>query len=290
SVVNALLLRPLPYDDPERLVDLWSDNVVNPKAPHAISYPNFADWRDQNQVFEAMAAYNQNDFNLTGIGEPQRLHGSQATYNLFGLLGVKPVIGRSFLPEEDTPGGRPVAILSYRLWQHSFGGDRGVISRSIVLDGISVEVVGVLPPGFNFSPETEVWTPLAMRYDSNMRLSLSLLGIGRLKQGVPLGQARAEMAAIAARLAEQYPVTNKNWTVKLVPLQDDVVGDFRTALLVLLGAVVLVLLISCANVANLLLAHAASRQREVAIRLALGAGRSRIIRQFLTESVMLALA
>jgi putative ABC transport system permease protein len=290
SVVNALLLKPLPYQDPGRLVDLWSDNVIDPKAPHAISYPNFIDWRDQNQVFEGMAAYTQNDYNLTGSGDPLRLHGVQTTCNLFSLLGVNPIIGRSFLPGEDTPGARPVAILSFPIWQHRFGGDRGVIGRSIELDGSSVEVVGVLPPGFNFSENAEVWKPLAMPYDPNTRLSLGLLGIGRLKQGVSLGQARSEMGGIAARLAEQYPATNKNWTVKLVPLQQDVVGEFRTALLVLLGAVVLVLLISCANVANLLLAHASSRQKEVAIRLAIGAARSRIIRQFLTESVILALA
>jgi len=290
SVVNALLLKPLPYQDSARLVDLWSDNTVDRKAPHAISYTNFVDWRDQNHTFEGMAAYTQNDSNMTGIGEPQRLHGAQATYNLFSLLGVNPVVGRSFLPAEDAPGARPVAILSFPLWQHTFGGDRGIVGRSIVLDGVSVEVVGVLPPGFNFSPETEIWTPLAGQYDNNNRLSLGLLGIGRLKQGVSLGQARSEMDGIAARLGEQYPATNKNWSVRLVPLQEDVVGEFKTPLLVLLGAVVLVLLISCANVANLLLAHAASRQKEVAIRLALGAGRSRVVRQFLTESVILGLA
>src|SRR5215471_5182762 len=290
SVVNALLLKPLPYKEPGRLVDLWSDNTVNPKAPHAISYPNFVDWRDQNQAFEGMAAYNQNDFNLTGVGEPQRLHGAQATHKLFSLLGINPVAGRFFLPEEDAPGARPVAIISFALWQHSFGGDRSIIGRSIALDGTSVEVVGVLPPGFNFSHQTEVWTPLAMPYDSNMRLSLGLLGIGRLKAGVSINQARSEMAGIASRLAEQYPVTNKNWSVKLVPLQEDVVGEFKTPLLVLLGAVVLVVLISCANVANLLLAQAASRQKEVAIRLAIGAARTRVIRQFLTESVILGLA
>jgi putative ABC transport system permease protein len=290
SVVNALLLKPLPYQDPGQLVDLWSDNTVDPKAPHAISYPNFVDWRDQSQLFDGMAAYTQNDFNLTGAGEPERLHGAQTTYNLFSVLGVNPVVGRSFLPEDDTPGARPVAILSFGIWQHRFGGDRGVIGRPIALDGSSVEVVGVLPPGFNFSRETEIWMPLAMPYDPNMRLSLGLLGIGRLKYGVKLGQARSEMAGIASRLAEQYPATNKNWSVKVVPLDEDVVGEFRTGLLVLLGAVVLVLLISCANVANLLLAHAASRQKEVAIRLAIGAARSRVVRQFLTESVILGLA
>src|SRR5215831_10045300 len=290
SVVNALLLKPLPYNEPGRLVDLWSDNTVDPKAPHAISYTNFVDWRDQNQSFDGMAAYTQNDFNLTGSGEPERVHGAQTTYNLFSLLGVNPIAGRTFLPDEDKPGATPVAILSFTIWQHKFGGDRGVVGRSIDLDGSSVEVVGVLPPGFSFVRETDVWMPLSMRYDPNARLSLGLLGIGRLKASVSITQARSEMAGIASRLAEQYPATNKNWTVKLVPLQEDVVGEFRTGLLVLLGAVVLVLLISCANVANLLLAQAASRQKEVAIRLAIGAARTRVIRQFLTESVILGLA
>src|SRR5215469_16372941 len=170
SVVNALLLKPLPYRDPGRLVDLWSDNTIDPKAPHAISYTNFVDWREQSQAFEGMAAYTQNDYNLTGSGDPLRLHGVQTTYNLFSLLGVNPMLGRSFLPEDDTPGARPVAILSFSTWQRKLGADRGVIGRPISLDGASVEIVGVLPPGFNFSRDAEVWTPLAIPNDPNQRL------------------------------------------------------------------------------------------------------------------------
>ncbi|HYL99899.1 MAG TPA: ABC transporter permease, partial [Blastocatellia bacterium] len=290
SVVNALLLRGLPYRAPERLVKIRSHNLIDNTAPRAVSYPNFCDWRDQNQVFDALAAYQEGDANLTGHGEPERFHAVQTSYNLFSLLGVNPIRGRGFLPEEDRPGAAPVAIISSGLWQRYFAKDPSVIGASITLDSVATTVVGVLPPGFNFIPGTDIWTPLAMPDDPRARLSLSLESVARLKPGTSLAQASANMDAIATRLAELYPATNKNWSVDLVPLQKDIVGKFRVPLLVLLGAVVLVLLISCVNVANLLLAHAAGRQREITIRMAIGAGRLRIIRQLLTESLILGIA
>ena len=288
SVVNALLL-PLPYTDPGRLVKISSSNEHDKDAPDQTSYPNFVDWSEQNHVFEGMAAYSGSFSNLTGLGDPERLKGVATTYNLLSVLGVNPIVGRSFLPEEDTPKARHVAMISFGLWQRLFAGDRAAIGRTFDLDGATTEIVGVLPPGFDFYHGADVWIPLALENDPKTRLSLYLDVVARLKPDASLSQARTEMAGIASRLAEQYPATNKNWSVRISSLQDAVVGKFRTALLTLLGAVVLVLLISCANVANLLLAHAASRQKEVAIRLAIGANRARIIRQFLTESIILAL-
>jgi len=287
SVVNALLLQPLPYKDPARLVSLKSLNTHDSKAPTAISYPNFVDWRDQSHAFDGMAAYSPNDMNLTGRGDPERLRGAQCSYDLFSLLGVTPVTGRFFLPEEDRPKATPVAVLGFGLWQRLFAGDREAIGKSITLDGVDAQIVGVLPPGFKFIQGVEIWTPLAMENDPNARLALGLEAVGRLKPGKSLSQAQEELEGIAAGLAEQYPATNKNWSVTVTPLQDEVVGKFRPALLLLLGAVGLVLLISCTNVANLLLAQGASRRKEIAIRLAIGAGRFRIARQLLTESVVL---
>jgi putative ABC transport system permease protein len=290
SVVHALLLRPLPYHDPGRLVSLRSLNTRDPKAPTEISYPNFVDWRDQSHDFDGMAAYAPNEVNLTAIGDPERLHGAQASYNLFPVLGVNPVAGRSFLPEEDRPGARQVALISFGLWQRLFGGNRAAIGTNVTLDGALTEIVGVLPPDFKFIPGTDVWTPLATQNDPNMRLALGLEAIGKLKPGVSLSEAGSQLEAIAARLAEQYPATNKDWSVAITPLQEQIIGKFRPALLLLLGAVALVLLIACANVANLLLAHASSRRKEVAIRLAVGASRFRIVANCLPKACYLDLS
>jgi putative ABC transport system permease protein len=292
SVVNAVLLRPLPYKDPDRLMMVRETKL--PEIPESqISAATFIDWQEQNTVFEQLEAIFVSDVNLTGETNPEWLHGMCVTSGFFSMLGTPPQIGRDFLSDEQSRGHSNVAIISYALWQRQFGGNPDILNQTITLDDRSFTVVGVMPAnsgGLHFR-DPDVWMPLALTAEQVQKRDVrTLFPLGRVKPGVTLERAHTEMSLIADRLARQYPDSNGGWDVRITPLLEYAVSGMKPALLLMLGAVAFVLLITCTNVANLLLARAAARQKEIAVRSALGAGRWRIVRQLLTESVMLSLA
>ncbi len=290
SVVNAILLRPLAFHDSSRIM-LIAEKSKYPDP--SVSYQNFVDWRDQSHSFESVQGMRASTITLTGAGEPERLNARWVTSGLFPLLGVKAGLGRTFRDDEDRAGGAPAVVISYGLWQRRFGGATDVLNKSINLDSRPYTVVGVLPRAFEFLRADDVYlpfTPWAKTLPDDRNWHPGIFAIGRLKQGVSREQANTEMVAIAKRLEEQYPIYNTGTSADVIPLQEQVVKNVRPALLLLVGAVSFVLLIACANVANLLLARAAYRGREVAIRASMGAGRARLIRQLLTESILLSLA
>ena len=296
SVVNTVFLSPLPYPDAERLVIINEASKPMPEGP--VSYPNFLDWQAQNQVFERMAVFQGEALTLVGVKVPESMPSLNVSADFFPTLGVNPIYGRSFLPSEDKAGAMPAVIMSYGLWQRRFGADPGLIGKSLSLKGTlgtrDFTVVGILPRDFKFYVPAELYVPIGlwgadgylMKRENHDRT----LALARLKPGVSLEQARAQMQTIASRLQQQYPKTNTGFGVTITPLRERVVGRVRRAVLVLLGTVCFVLLIACVNVANLLLARSVLRRKEVAIRVALGAGWGRVVRQLLTETILLGLA
>jgi len=291
SVVYGFLLRPLPYHDSDRLMVL---NETTPKVGRvSVSYPNFLDWRAQSHAFSRMTAVNAVSFNLAGVTQPENINGEAVSPDFLAMLGVHPLLGRDFDASEEKAGTAPVVLLSYQLWQSHLGGDPSALGRSITLDGRSFTIVGVLPPDFRSTDKTDVMVPVGVWATGNSEVNErsdrgSMVAIGRLAPGVSFKEALAEMEGIAARLAKAYPAANAQFSVQVRPIREVFVSDIKPALLILFGAVIFVLLIACANVANLFLMRGAARTREIALRIALGATRGRIVRQMLAESFVLA--
>src|SRR5215469_8643965 len=291
SALDRTVIRPLPYANPDRLMMLWEDFSVFGAPKQRVSPGTFVDWRKRTHAFDEVAAYGWRAFNLSGGGPPEEVLGAGVTANLLPMLGVPPLLGRTFAPDEDTPGNKTV-VLSYGLWTRRFGGDRGLVGNTILMSGEKYTVIGVMPKGFQYPDHrSEVWVPLGLtpRLLAH-RNSHFLYVTARLKPGQSVRQGQADMNVIARDLAREFPASNQQVGITVVPLKAELLGNRRKEFVLLLGAAACVLLIACANVANLLLARSAARQREIAVRAALGASPGRVLRQILTENLVFAVA